>query len=161
MACRKEDRSAISSHFARFLFMSLVVTAVARSPQRAWATEAFVDVSTERGLVFKNVNGASGKKYLVETVLGGAAWLDYDGDGYLDLYLVQGHDHLERPEAGASGVGNVLYRNVRGAALRECLSGIRDRGSWVRYGSRGGGLRRRWRSRSVRDELRPERTPPE
>ncbi len=46
-----------------------------------------VDVATESGIDFAHENAASPDKYLIETMGGGAAWLDYDGDGHLDLYL--------------------------------------------------------------------------
>ncbi len=123
---------SISSRVARVLVATLAVVApIGRpTPPSLRAAEAFVDVTKDRGLAFENVNGASGRKYLVETVLGGAAWLDYDGDGYLDLYLVQGHDHPERPEAGTTGPGNVLYRNVGGRRFEDvsAASGTADRG---------------------------------
>ncbi len=97
------------------------------------SAEAFVDVSRERGIDFQNVNGATGKKYLVETMLGGAAWLDYDGDGWLDLYLVQGHRHPEHALDGPGGPeepGNVLYRNLSGKRFEDVTAhaGVGDRG---------------------------------
>ncbi|HEX5705911.1 MAG TPA: CRTAC1 family protein [Pyrinomonadaceae bacterium] len=48
----------------------------------------FVDVTTEAGLRFKHNSGAAGKKYLPETMGAGAAFLDYDNDGWQDLLLV-------------------------------------------------------------------------
>lgn len=39
---------------------------------------------------FVYANGATGAALMVETTGGGAGWLDYDGDGQLDLYLCQG-----------------------------------------------------------------------
>ena len=95
--------------------------------------DAFVDVSASRGLAFTNVNGATGKKYLVETMIAGAAWLDYDGDGFFDLYLVQGHHHPERALEGPGGVDeptNILYRNVGGKRFEDVTAkaGGGDRG---------------------------------
>lgn len=48
----------------------------------------FVDVTSAAGITFRHDNAASPDKYLIETMGSGAAWLDYDNDGYLDLYLV-------------------------------------------------------------------------
>jgi hypothetical protein len=50
----------------------------------------FVDVATESGVDFKHNNGARGERFLPETYGSGGAFLDYDGDGWLDLYLVNG-----------------------------------------------------------------------
>lgn len=50
----------------------------------------FRDVTQESGIAFVHDNAFSAEKYLIETMGSGVAWIDYDNDGYLDLYLVNG-----------------------------------------------------------------------
>jgi hypothetical protein len=57
----------------------------------AWGQDIqFVDVTEEVGVSFVHENGASGRKFMVETFCGGCGVFDYDGDGDLDLYFVNG-----------------------------------------------------------------------
>ena len=77
----------------------------------ARGADVFVDVSKTVGLNVRHVNGARGAKLLPETINGGAGWLDYDGDGHLDLYLVQGHGDSTRAYAPGD-TGNRLFRNT-------------------------------------------------
>src|SRR5437879_10151688 len=50
----------------------------------------FVDVAGSAGISFQHDNAASTEKYLVETMGSGCGWIDYDQNGLLDLYLVNG-----------------------------------------------------------------------
>jgi tetratricopeptide (TPR) repeat protein len=68
----------------------------------------FADEAASSGLDFAFANGASPAKQLPETMSGGVAFLDYDGDGWLDVYVVQGGRFP--PEPGVR-CGDRLYRN--------------------------------------------------
>ncbi len=49
----------------------------------------FTDMAAQSGVDFVHASGAAGGLHLPETMGAGVAWIDYDGDGWLDLYLVQ------------------------------------------------------------------------
>ncbi len=69
----------------------------------------FVDITVQAGVGFRHVHGGSGQKYFVETMGAGCAFFDYDGDGDLDLYAVNG---APLPEfVGNETPTNKLYRN--------------------------------------------------
>ena len=68
---------------------------------------SFSDVAASGGLNTKTVfGGETAKRYIVETTGGGVAFVDYDADGWLDIFLVNG-SRLQ-PNVTAT---NHLYRN--------------------------------------------------
>jgi hypothetical protein len=82
-------------------------------------TTLFREVSAEAGLKFHHFTGATGEYFMPEIMGSGCALLDYDGDGDLDVYLVQGTllDEKKKiseasfpPPAGWKP-GNRLFRN--------------------------------------------------
>jgi len=77
--------------------------------QEPCARFPFRDVAEPSGVLFQHLNGAAGHKHLTETMGAGVAWLDYDGDGWLDLYLVQSGAY---PPAGSAEAANRLFRNL-------------------------------------------------
>src|SRR5437867_4177517 len=67
----------------------------------------FRDVAEETGLRFTHVTGATGQFYMPEIMGAGCALLDFDGDGDLDVFLVQGAPF----DDARKGPGNRLFRN--------------------------------------------------
>jgi enediyne biosynthesis protein E4 len=68
----------------------------------------FVDVGKHAGLNHVHENGASPEKLMMETFGSGVAAFDYDRDGWVDLFFVNGADLLR----GKPGSGHRLYHNT-------------------------------------------------
>ncbi len=83
-------------------------------PMLATAAPYFRDVTVEMGLDFRHVNGFSEERRLVETMGSGGVLFDFDNDGDLDLYLVQGNS-LSPPAGKEKSPKNRLYRNDAGS----------------------------------------------
>jgi enediyne biosynthesis protein E4 len=88
----------------------------AASPNAA-ATVRFADVTAESGLAtFRHVSGGAEKDYIIETTGSGVALLDFDGDGWLDIYLVNGSSLQPRAEGVPRAA---LYRNNGDRTFRD------------------------------------------
>ena len=84
----------------------------------------FADVTAAAGIHFKHTSGLSGRKYGVEALGSGAAFFDYNGDGHMDLYVVNGADlpgHVS-PQPPR----NALYRNRTDGRFVETAAGVAD-----------------------------------
>jgi predicted Zn-dependent protease len=73
------------------------------------ATPRFVDDAESAGLRFIFDNGLEELHQIPETMSGGVGLLDYDGDGWLDVYAVQGGKFPPSPDA--PNTGDRLFRN--------------------------------------------------
>ena len=86
--------------------VALICAAVVRDP---WLVR-FTDIGAKAGLSAVNVSGdLNKKKYILEMNGSGLAFLDYNGDGLVDLFVVNGTT-LESDRTGAKPVSH-LYRN--------------------------------------------------
>jgi len=80
------------------------------------------------GISWRHVNGKSPEKYLPETTGAGCAFLDYDSDGWMDIYLVNsGKCDFYAPP---SPLRNALYRNNRDGTFTDVTdkAGVAARG---------------------------------
>ena len=76
----------------------------------------FVESAAATGLTFTHVNGATGQYYMAEQMGAGVALFDYDNDGDLDVFLVQGGPAFAEATAGrpltrTAGPSSRLFRN--------------------------------------------------
>ncbi|HZW35243.1 MAG TPA: FG-GAP-like repeat-containing protein [Isosphaeraceae bacterium] len=79
------------------------------APPLRGRTPQFRDDAGAAGLTFTFENGESPRRQLPEVMSGGAGLLDYDGDGRLDVYVVQGGSFP--PEPAGRPLGDRLIRN--------------------------------------------------
>jgi hypothetical protein len=100
------------------LLLILLITSFAADSIRAQDI-TFRDITAQAGIRFSHNNAAFGKKYLPETMGPGCAFIDYDGDGYPDILIVNGQDwpgHTKTPSTLK------LYRNNKNGTFTDVTS---------------------------------------
>ncbi len=89
--------TAIVSNFARKKFLvtlaclSLFLAGLGLAASGSTSVN-FTEIAARSGIHFHYNNGASGKRYLPETMGAGCAFIDLDGDGWQDILLINSHD---------------------------------------------------------------------
>ena len=87
----------------------------------------FTDVAAQAGLTHPTVyGGVESKSYIIEVVGCGLAFLDYDNDGWLDVFLLSG----TRLEGAPEGATNRLYKNNRDGTFTD----VTEKAGLVRAG---------------------------
>jgi enediyne biosynthesis protein E4 len=107
--------------------------AAAQPKSEAQAPSIFREMASEVGLRFQHYNGMTGKFFLPEIMGSGAALLDYDNDGDLDVFIVQGN--VLEPD---SKPGNTLFpwrgaEPPRGRLFRNDLAVAQDGSRTLRF----------------------------
>ena len=75
----------------------------------------FVDVAGKAGLTIKNVNGsATAKQYIIEATGSGAAIIDYDRDGWPDIFLVNGQELQAKGMRSKAPTSHLFHNNHNG-----------------------------------------------
>src|SRR5882724_4135230 len=80
------------------------------------ASPKFVDVARTAGLNMRLTCGGPEKSYIMEAMCGGAASLDFDNDGWLEILLINGStlEEVKHPTPGLCAKDGIrLYRNRR------------------------------------------------
>ena len=72
------------------LFRSTLVLLLLLVPSLRAESIRFREVSKDWGIDFRHNHGGSGKRYMVETMVGGLVIFDFDGDGDQDVFFVDG-----------------------------------------------------------------------
>ena len=96
----------------------------------------FQEIGSKIGLNFTHSIGGDEMKNFVESVGGGAAFIDYDNDGYLDIYAcsgtwIEGFSKSEKPE---KKTGNRLYRNRHDGTFEDVTDKAKASGPWYSMG---------------------------
>ena len=95
----------------------------------------FQKISPELGIRFKHSIGDHHLDNLIESVGGGAVFLDYDQDGYLDLYTSSGSytENLSKGERPEGDPVNRLYHNLGDGTFEDVTehAGVGDRGKFA------------------------------
>ncbi len=93
--------------------VSLVAATGATSPV------TFTDITARAGIKFAHNSGKTGKKYLPETMGSGCALFDADGDGRLDILLINSKDWVPGPRRSL----HALYHNNGDGTFRDITAG--------------------------------------
>ena len=79
----------------------------------------FTDVTAAAGIKFVHNNGATGKKWLPETMGSGCAFFDADGDGWPDILLINGKDWASKGRKSHAA----LYHNNQNGTFSDITAG--------------------------------------
>ncbi|MCD6543478.1 MAG: CRTAC1 family protein [Flavobacteriaceae bacterium] len=144
----KKELSIIANQFKYFvLFLTLLFVLIGCNNDKKSSTspvykspvaddDFFQEIGKEIGLDFVHSIGADHLNNIVESVGGGAAFLDYDQDGYMDIYAcsgtwIKGFSKSDKPEELPK---NRLYRNNNDGTFEDVTEKAGVDGPWYSMG---------------------------
>ncbi len=119
----------LGSQFALTSFLILNGCGPADSNKDTNSDKLFTDVTEHMGLNFTHDPGVDGSYFMPESIGSGCAFLDYDNDGDLDIYLVNGARH-GKSSATELPLRNRLFRQDANGTFSDVTetSGLGDTG---------------------------------
>ena len=133
LRARRADGGFGTTALSRLILATTILGVVLASGARGAGSPSsfrFVNVSEQAGLTRVLLAGRADKDHLLDSAGGGAAFLDYDRDGRLDIYLVNGWrlDGSRIVERGR----NALYRGLPDGTFRDVTdeAGVDGGGQW-------------------------------
>ena len=134
--------------FSLFLIFGIVIPLAAVGESEEQRLPVLVDITQKAGITFVHSIGDYKLSNIVESTGAGTAFFDYDGDGYLDIYFVNGSYLKEishpRERKLAGKLRNALYRNNGNGTFTDVTirTGVGDQGYgmaclWADYDNDG------------------------
>jgi enediyne biosynthesis protein E4 len=102
-----------------YILLAVVGIVFAASTVSPQGSVRFTDITQSAGIRFKHNSGREGKKYLPETLGSGAAFFDYDNDGWPDALLINSKDWTPRGRRTL----HALYHNNHNGTFTDVTAG--------------------------------------
>src|SRR6185436_18949752 len=116
----QQPSTAVSRIFSPLRLCLLFFIAISLLAAQQPPAVLFVNVASEAKVVFKHENGATPQKYMPETMAGGSIMLDYNNDGWPDIFFVNGGSFSDKQKA--AGARHRLYRNNKDGTFTDVTS---------------------------------------
>ena len=114
-------RSALyASCVAIAVVLAVSLVRINGAPQQP-SIPQFINMAAQANIAFKHESGATPEKYMPETMSGGSIFLDYNNDGWPDIFFVNGGSFIDKQKA--AGAQHTLYRNNKDGTFTDVTAG--------------------------------------